>query len=144
MTFFSQGVVYDDLEEFKEFIEEKNEPYDYYIEGLTLSLVSWDNEFIDDDYFDDIYPEQLLDADDNVLLEYYHYNQNVRQINFNPETMEVTVYTDEEWCHSETMLRGILTMTLTLEFLVIFIVYFIRFKRKRKADKKDVYHTAKV
>lgn len=110
-----------------------------------MSVVSWDDEFI---YVNDFYastePEQLSDADGNVLLEYYHYNKDVSQLSFNPDNMTVTIYTASELYHSELMLRIILSMIVTLEMLIIFITHSVIIKRKKKADKKDVYHTAKV
>lgn len=133
---FSQGIVYDDLEEFKEYIEEKTEPFTYNIEGLTLSIVSCDsvvtldNQNPDNDYYTSQPSEQLLDTDGNVVFEYCHYNNNVRQLSFDPDTMTVTVYTTEELCRTEVMLRSILTMAVAFELLLIFTVYFVKFRRK--------------
>lgn len=130
---FSQGTVYDNLEDFKEYVEEKSDYYSYNIEGLTLSIVSWDDEFLDtSDYSAE--PEQLFDEDGNVVLEYCHNNPNVAQISFDydSERMRVTVNTAEELYRAELTLRVVLTMAVTLELLLIFIVYFVRFNKKKQ------------
>ncbi len=144
----AQGIQFDSLEDFKTYAEddssnEYNDYTEYTLAGLTLDIVagsvsvnidSSDYDYsnaLSDDYFAD---EEIVDRDGNVVPTFKWKNQEMYAFDYDSENPETSIVanTKDSLSRAQLLLRIINTAVVLLELTVIYILYAVLLKRKKR------------
>ena len=146
-TSFTDGTVFDNFEDFKEFMEtpapDDNDIYYAYENGTVVAEptdgVTYYDEFGNEISEEEALTEELYDKDGNVIYTYMNLNNSVSRMSYSAITEDnfsVTVYTNRDISRGLTVQENIMIifyMVYTAEIIAAIVIYTVK---RRKITSK--------